>query len=253
VTAIGPVHLERMKSLDVIERAKYEITETATSVVLNVDDGRLAGWVHRLEASGKKVRTVGSSAIASVRVIDRDGRWRVSVDDDDVGSLAHVGGLQPTNLACAIGAALELGASIEGIVSRLDDVVPVANRSNVVVAPSGVTVIDDTFNANPASAHAALSLLHELGVPGRKVVVTPGLIELGATQFDENAALAREVRTSGADLVVVGRTNARPLTRGYAGVVKRFDTREQAVAWVRSTLVRGDGVLYLNDLPDHYP
>jgi hypothetical protein len=36
-------------------------------------------------------------------------------------------------------------------------------------------------------------------------------------------------------------------------VVKRFDTREQAVAWVRSTLVSGDGVLYLNDLPDHYP
>ena len=57
----------------------------------------------------------------------------------------------------------------------------------------------------------------------------------------------------GAELVVVGRTNARLARRGYAGPVERFDTREQAVAWVRSTLVRGDGVLYLNDLPDHYP
>jgi UDP-N-acetylmuramoyl-tripeptide--D-alanyl-D-alanine ligase len=130
---------------------------------------------------------------------------------------------------------------------------PVANRSNVATAPSGVTVIDDTFNANPASARAALSLLSDLRVPGRRVVVTPGLIELGFTQFDENDSLAREIRAAGADLAVVGRTNAKALTRGYASTVDRFDTREQAVAWVRTTLVRGDGVLYLNDLPDHYP
>jgi len=61
VTAIGPVHLERMKNLDVVEQAKYEITESARCVVLNVDDERLAGWVIRLEEQGKKVRTAGSS------------------------------------------------------------------------------------------------------------------------------------------------------------------------------------------------
>jgi len=61
--------------------------------------------------------------------------------------------------------------------------------------------------------------------------------------------VATEVRSVGAGLVVVGRTNARALSRGYAGPVERFDTRDQAVAWVRSSLVRGDGVLYLNDLP----
>jgi UDP-N-acetylmuramoyl-tripeptide--D-alanyl-D-alanine ligase len=83
--------------------------------------------------------------------------------------------------------------------------------------------------------------------------VTPGLIELGSTQGDENALLAREISAVGAQLAVVGRTNAASLTRGYSGVVERFDTREKAVAWVRATLVRGDGVLYLNDLPDHYP
>ncbi len=254
VTAIGPVHLERMKNLDVVEQAKYEITESARCVVLNVDDERLAGWVIRLEEQGKKVRTAGSSTpTASVRVFDRDGRWQVSVEDQDVGSLEQVGGLQPTNLACAIAAALEVGASFENIVAGLARVVPVANRSNVATAPSGVTVIDDTFNANPASARAAISLLSDLRVPGRRVVVTPGLIELGVTQFDENDSLAREIRAAGADLAVVGRTNAKALTRGYASIVERFDTREQAVAWVRTTLVRGDGVLYLNDLPDHYP
>ena len=254
VTAIGPVHLERMKSLDVIEHAKFEITDPARSVVLNVDDERLAGWVEGLESRGKKVRTTGSSTIsASVRVFDHDGRWHVSVDGDDVGSFEHAGGLQPTNLACAIGAALEIGASVETIVAQFERVTPVENRSNVAVVASGVTVVDDTFNANPASARAAITLLAGLGLSGRKVVVTPGLIELGSTQGDENALLAREISAVGAQLAVVGRTNAASLTRGYSGVVERFDTREKAVAWVRATLVRGDGVLYLNDLPDHYP
>jgi len=110
-------------------------------------------------------------------------------------------------------------------------------------------VIDDTFNANPASARAAISMLAKLRVPGRKFVVTPGLIELGATQFEENFAVATEVRSVGAGLVVVGRHERPSIVAWLRGPVERFDTRDQAVAWVRSSLVRGDGVLYLNDLP----
>jgi UDP-N-acetylmuramoyl-tripeptide--D-alanyl-D-alanine ligase len=254
VTAIGPVHLERMRSLDVIERAKFEITETARVVVLNVDDERLARWVQRLENSGKKVRTAGStSESASVRVLEREDRWRVLIDGAQLASIVIVPGLQPTNLACAIGAALEIGASEKEIVRQLDVVAPVVNRANVGVAPSGVTVIDDTFNANPASARASITLLATLPLAGRRVVVTPGLIELGPEQFAENESLAREVCRVGADLVVVGRTNVKSLTHGYRGKPQRFARRDQAVAWVRATLTSGDGVLYLNDLPDHYP
>ena len=115
VTAIGPVHLERMRSLDVIERAKYEITAPARVVVLNVDDARLARWVDRLEERGKRVRTAGSSTnSASVRVYDQDARWHVSVEGEDVGSLELVTGLQATNLACAVAAALERAVVAEG-------------------------------------------------------------------------------------------------------------------------------------------
>jgi UDP-N-acetylmuramoyl-tripeptide--D-alanyl-D-alanine ligase len=129
----------------------------------------------------------------------------------------------------------------------------VENRSNVVTAASGVEVIDDTFNANPASATSALKVLKNLALTGRRVVVTPGLVELGREQYGENLALARKVAFYGAELVIVNRTNAVPLALGYDGPIRRFNTRDEAVAWVRSSLVAGDGVLYLNDLPDHYP
>ena len=114
-------------------------------------------------------------------------------------------------------------------------------------------MVDDTFNANPASAASALSLLMSLDLTGRRVVVTPGLIELGRDQYGENLALARRIAALGAELAIVARTNALPLSKGYEKPAMRFDTRDEAVAWVRSTLVAGDGVLYLNDLPDHYP
>ena len=254
VTAIGPVHLERMGSLDVIDAAKFEITERASTVVVNVDDPRLARWVARLLAEGRRVRTAGSrSPDAAVRVVEAEGRWRVFVDGDVVADLDRVAGLQVTNVACAVAAALELGVDRRSLATRLAGLQVVSNRSQVVTAPSGVLVIDDTFNANPASAQAALALLSSLPASGRRVVVTPGMIELGSLQYGENLVLAQQVLIRGAELIVVGRTNALPLSAGAEGRATRVDTRDEAVAWVRANLGPGDAVLYLNDLPDHYP
>ena len=254
VTAVGPVHLERMKTLGVIEEAKFEITEKATTVVVNIDDTRLARWPDRLTSQRKLVRTAGSAnEAASVRVVVSGDQWIIIVDHAELGTIEPLFGVQPTNLACALGAAIELGVPVADLVARSNHVSTVANRLNVVTAPSGVVVIDDTFNSNPASAHAALSTLSKVGLTGRKVVVTPGMIELGPDQYSENLSFARKVAFGDAELVIVGRTNVKSLQAGYGRPVRRFDTRDDAVAWVRSTLVRGDGVLYLNDLPDHYP
>ncbi len=252
ITAIGPVHLERMKTIEVIEGAKFEITEKAKTVVLNIDDPTLARWPQRL--GSKRVRTAGSRVTeASVRVAVEGGTWTVWADGVELGVLDAIVGVQPSNLACALAAALELGVAPDALMSRVGHVAPVENRSNVVMAASGVIVIDDTFNANPVSAASALNVLASLELTGRRIVVTPGLVELGAEQYGENLALARKASFMGAELVIVARTNAVPLMTGFEGPVRRFNTRDEAVTWVRSSLVAGDGVLYLNDLPDHYP
>ena len=65
--------------------------------------------------------------------------------------------------------------------------------------------------------------------------------------------LAREVARRGFELAIVGRTNLAALWVGYGGDARRFAVRDDAVAWVRESLMAGDGVLYLNDLPDQYP
>jgi UDP-N-acetylmuramoyl-tripeptide--D-alanyl-D-alanine ligase len=85
------------------------------------------------------------------------------------------------------------------------------------------------------------------------VVVTPGIIELGDEQYRENARFADRVAQHAVELVIVNRTNAVALRDGYGAPVRRFNVRDDAVAWVRASLAAGDAVLYLNDLPDHYP
>jgi UDP-N-acetylmuramoyl-tripeptide--D-alanyl-D-alanine ligase len=257
LTAIGPVHLERFGTIEHIVEAKAEITEFARVVVCNVDDERLDELAARLRDHGREVVTAASSrADVDVQVEAVAERWRVVVRGRQLLFTSPIPGVQPTNLACALAAAVALGLDPTELVARVAYIDPVPNRLTVASAPSGVLVVDDTYNANPAGAGAALELLGSLPVDGRRVVVTPGMVELGTRQRTENEAFAGAAARIAAALVVVGRTNVvalrRGATQGGADVV-RVPTRERAVEWVRGTLVRGDAVLYENDLPDHYP
>jgi UDP-N-acetylmuramoyl-tripeptide--D-alanyl-D-alanine ligase len=177
-------------------------------------------------------------------------------------------GIQATNLACAVAVALLLKVDAGAIGARLADLPPVDHRLQAVRAPSGVTILDDTYNSNPAGAAAALSTLkastgaEAAGGPdrsGRLVVVTPGMVELGARQFDENRRFGAAMAAVATDALIVGRTNRRALLAGLASApdsrttVRLMSSRQKAVEWVREHLVEGDVVLYENDLPDHYP
>jgi UDP-N-acetylmuramoyl-tripeptide--D-alanyl-D-alanine ligase len=254
ITAIGPVHLERFKSEDAIVEAKSEITRSADVVILNVDDARLAALAEQLAVVGKRI--VRCSAVdpqADVSVIPGDDGLHVSLAGAPVGVLALSGSAQPSNLACALAVALEVGVPADVALARAATLPLVPNRLAYAQAESGVWVLDDTFNSNPAGARAALASLMALPATGKRVVVTPGMVELGPRQFEENRRFAEEIAQVATHLLIVGETNRRALQAGAAPLVPiAVATREAAVAWVRSTLGPGDAVLYENDLPDHY-
>lgn len=271
LTAIGPVHLERFKSLDRTLAAKSEIVAEAAHVVCNVDDARLAGLADRLEAAGRRVWRAsagtpapGGARAADVVVVAEGEKLSLSVDGAFVGATPLAKGDNvpaPTNVACAVAAALALGARPEDLLGRLGGLPVADNRLSRSVTPRGVVVLDDTFNSNPAGARLALAELERQALAGaRRVVVTPGMVELGPLQFEENAAFGAAAAAVATDLVVVARTNRRALVAGArraqgersCNVVVTAD-RDAAVAWVRANLGEGDIVLYENDLPDHFP
>jgi UDP-N-acetylmuramoyl-tripeptide--D-alanyl-D-alanine ligase len=288
ITAIGPVHLERFGTEERIVEAKSEILVNARDVVLAVDDPRLGAVADRAEAEGKRVRRCSAlDVLADVSVVRHDERHpEVSVVADGDVLAEHLTlptGVQPTNLACAIAVALLVGVEPEAIGRRLADLPAVDHRLQAVPSGSGATILDDTYNSNPAGASEALVALagrrdlrdrNDLGDlgggqgpgasttaadPGRLVVVTPGMVELGSRQFEENRKFGAAAAEVADHLLVVGRTNRRALVSGAGSVtgssvqVMLLDHREQAVEWVRNHLGPGDAVLYENDLPDHYP
>jgi UDP-N-acetylmuramoyl-tripeptide--D-alanyl-D-alanine ligase len=255
ITALGPVHLERMGSLEAIAAAKREILENAPVAVIATEHPLLAAIADEESGTRRIIRVSVGHTEADV-VATTDGS--LIVEGEVIGTFDPTQA-QPGNVAAAVGVAIALGIDPRVIVPRLADLPVVPHRQAIGRSERGFVVIDDTFNANPAGAKAALSLLSRRGSDsGRRVVVTPGMVELGREQFEANRAFAAEAGAAGVThLLVVNRTNRAALLKGAeeggVGTVILFETRDEAVRWVRETLVDGDAVLYENDLPDHYP
>lgn len=248
MTAIGPVHLERMKAEARIAEAKREILSRAKVGVISIDHPELAR-IAAEEADRIRIVTVSSvNPNADVFV----GHDTVAVNGQELGRFEIR--VHEMNLGCAVGVVVAMGFDVERVVPLLGTIPEVPHRQTVNLSPSGVFIIDDTFNSNPAGAKAALETLSETG-EGRRIVVTPGMVELGSIQFIENLTFAQESAAVADTLVIVGETNRKALVEGAQSggssvIVK--PTREAAVEWVRENLRPGDAVLYENDLPDHY-
>mgnify|MGYP002622364615 FL=1 len=246
MVAIGPVHLERFGTEERIVAAKSEILDRAERAVIAIDHPLLADLVTR-RASSLEITTVSVDGKPADVVVDNG---TVVVGGTTIGTVPD--GVFPTNLAVAVAIAQALGVEVEA--RGLETIPPSEHRQSLLSSPAGFTIIDDTFNSNPAGAARALTML--AGYKGRKLVVTPGMVELGPVQDEENEAFARAAAAVCDEVIIVGGTNRKALMRGAengrASVTVVAD-RETAVELVRERLGAGDVVLYENDLPDHYP
>ena len=248
IVSVGPVHLERFRTEGRVVEAKAEILDRAEIGVICVDHPLLAGLA-TYRAGIMPIVEVSTGERGHVRVVG--GQLLIGAE---VVAVAPEG-VFASNLATAVGVCVALGLDTSSWVDRLADLPVPAHRQTVSVGESGLTIIDDTFNSNPAGARRALEVLAAAG-PGAKAVVTPGMVEMGPVQNEENAAFAAMAADVADHLIIVGGTNRASLLRGSSNrraSVTVVGSRDQAVAWARANLVPGDVVLYENDLPDHYP
>lgn len=158
------------------------------------------------------------------------------------------------NIALAAEAAFAAGMTVDEIADAVKDIDFIEHRLQLIKA-DGVNILDDGYNSNVKGARAALGVLRTFG--GRKIVVTPGLVELGVIEEEENFQLGKSL--VGFDLIIlVGDTLITPVKRGYAeggGDKQRLivkPTLAAAQEELKSFIKSGDTVLFLNDLPDIY-
>jgi len=253
ITVVQPAHLEGLGSIEGVAAAKGELFHGLSPhgiAVVNLDDPLI---VAQAKAAGRKQMTFGRAPNADVKLfsVAARGREGLFLEIDHQGrrhpvKLAFVGEHNALNAAAAFALGRALGYSAEECVMGLQGARPHSRRLNVVAAPGGVTVLDDCYNANPASMRAALDTLVELAKGGRAVAVLGDMLELGegsARQHGELGALAAE---KAALLALFGPTSAQGHARARAALGDRaahFTEVEPLVAWLKPRLREGDVVL----------
>ena len=158
------------------------------------------------------------------------------------------------NIALAATLAHKLGMSAEEIKAAVEGLGFVEHRLQLIKS-GNVNILDDGYNSNVKGAAAALEVLKSFR--GRKIVVTPGLVELGVLEECENKQLGASL--VGFDYVIlVGETLVAPVKQGYlenGGAADKLVIKQSLAAAqeeLKGYLADGDTVLFLNDLPDIY-
>jgi UDP-N-acetylmuramoyl-tripeptide--D-alanyl-D-alanine ligase len=270
VTAIGMAHYERFKSLETVAEAKFELAEAAAGqggpgggkVVVAADTLDFPAPRRFAEAHPGALVVVGAlagvaAAIGDIRQ-DTDGvAVTVTWQGRTYELRAPLFGLQQgRNMALAFAAACTLGLAPEDVVASLRSTPQIAHRLEVKREANGATLIDDAYNSNPVGFAAALEVLDVLRRPGgRRVLVTPGMVELGAAHDEEHRRIGRLAADHVDVLVAVAPQRIAPLAASFAEAAPQAEIVScpgfaEAQAWMARNIASGDVVLLENDLPD---
>lgn len=268
VTAVGSAHMERFKSVETVFHAKFEIADAvatkggttivnASGIPTDLLDKRVAEQRDKLVLCERE----GAPTLASVE----QTRTGLAVEIAFPGGATErfetplYGTHHAGNILLAVTAAREVGLPIEAIRAALKSVPQIRHRLEVTLATTGASVIDDAYNANPIGFAAGLELLDQLTEPpGRRVLITPGMVELGTDHDEAHLNVGRKAGEC-ADIVLAVTPDRIPTfiegfeeTKGVDSALHRFDDQASAETWLKENTGTGDVVLFENNLPDLY-
>ncbi|MBI2903578.1 MAG: UDP-N-acetylmuramoyl-tripeptide--D-alanyl-D-alanine ligase [Candidatus Methylomirabilis oxyfera] len=268
LTAVGVQHLERFGTPERIAETKYELIASLPSdgvAIMNADDPGCLPLIDRARREGRRTILYGIGEDA--RTLDVRGK---NIKTSSRGSAFCVqteagtalletkllGNLNIANILGAVAAALECGVTLEEIRAGVGSLTPAPKRLEVR-EEGGLVKLIDVANANPRGAQMALDVLGQFG-GGARILITPGLVELGRIEDEENRRLGRAAAAVCDYVVLVGPTQTLSLREGLREggfsesrvlVVRHSD---DVADCLRDIVRQGDILLYENRLPDTY-
>lgn len=262
ITSIGPQHLETFKTLENIIDTKFELVdfcqENAGICFLNGDNQ------HIFEKSENYSPVLYGTnpefdCFAQNISYDRNGIVFEIKSGDQCVSLHSrlLGAHNALNITAAVTVALHLGVSDRDISYAVSQLIPVDHRLQMKPYINGCILIDDAYNANPAGCLEAVNVLSSFeGM--KKIIVTPGLVELGNQEYECNYTLGQKAGEICDIIILVGKKRAIPIANGVK--TTDFDTQNLYVADSFATAVKifspmcdkNTVILFENDLPDNY-
>lgn len=263
ITAVGPMHLDTFGSIEVVRDTKFELADSISPdgfVVVNNDFQYAANRkVENTECIHYSVNT-RDGVEYSVEEIEYSPEGTDFTIVDSSGKKMSfttrlVGECNISNLLASIIVAIKLGVPEDKIRLGVNRIEQVEHRLSVKRTPGGITVIDDAFNSNPTGSKMALDVLGSFK-GGRRICVTPGMIELGDRADELNRKLGNHIADNSDIAIIVNEVNRRALIEGI--IEKDFPKYNlhtvanfaEAQSLLSTLLKPGDTVLYENDLPD---
>ena len=264
ITSVGPQHLETFGSIENVAKTKCELFDCLPKTgyaFISADNDICLSLYDKTETEKylfgmESDREIFSRAV-NIKTGPFGSRFDLIVDGETIPCETKLLGRHNiVNIAGCAAVAKKLGLTGRQIRMGIRMIEPVEHRLQILPQTGGVTVIDDAFNANPSGVRAAMEVLS--GFEGRKIVVTPGMVELGKQEDKENRAFG-EIMAGVADMVyLIGPKHTKPIYDGLlsggmdAEKILVFRSLDEAAKALWAQVKTGDVILFENDLPDNY-
>lgn len=264
LTGITNQHVETFGSIDNVKKTKLELIDGLPEdgfAVYSVDSPETCDAMR-----GKSVKSIGAGLDKSktprvyaegIRVSGSGTKFTLVCSGERAEcTTVLIGKHNVSNICLAVGVALELGLTLSEICSGINKIKPIRHRLEIINNDQGYVIIDDTFNANVNGTIAAMDVLDCF--EGRKIVITPGLVELGRIEEQENLMLGKRLSKHADMVILVGKRRVDSIREGLLKEgfpeesIVSVKSLDEAVASYRSMARAGDVIMFENDLPDKY-
>ncbi|MBO7377889.1 MAG: UDP-N-acetylmuramoyl-tripeptide--D-alanyl-D-alanine ligase [Clostridia bacterium] len=211
ITGITCQHAETFGSVEAVKRTKFELIESLPEDGFAVFSSDSEGALDLMKKCKVKCCAAGVLKVEGSLVWAEDievtpygtGFTLCTKDERLKCNTVLLGKHNVSNICLSCAIALEIGLSFSEIAAGINAITPVNHRLNVISTDGGVTVIDDAYNASDKGAAAAMEVLDCFS--GRKIVVTPGLVELGKMEEERNFALGKLIAAHADKVILVGK------------------------------------------------
>ena len=262
VTSIGPQHLNTFGNLDNIIKEKMEEIERLPKDgvgIINLDNEYIANYKINNTCKVVSVGIENDKADYSaygIKYSNTGTTFKVKLDGKTATfKTILLGSHNVTNILCGIALARELGLSKEEIIDGVANIKQVQHRLEIKKI-NGFTFIDNAFNSNPVGCKKSLEVLSMMN--GKRVIVTPGLVDLGKEEANENYAFGAYMKDRADNVILVGEKNTEAIYRGLKDSgfdmnnVKVVNSEKEAFNEVYTKYSVKDTILLENDLPDAF-
>lgn len=261
ITPIGGCHLETFGTLQNIENTKYELCDNAKDMV--IFNGKSKSTKKLFDRFARKKFLVcedhSFAYTQNVKVSSSGSQFDLTIDDKQFSCETNLlGKASIDNIVVASAMAYLLGESIFAIQRGIRNLKATAHRLELIKGQF-VDVIDDSYNSNFDGFKEALEVLASF--EGKKIVVSPGIVELGKSQFETNKKIGEEVAKVVDFFVIMNQTNQKALFEGAkcGGLTENkiffASTRQEQTKLLKNIMSLQNNqkhvVLFENDLPDN--